>query len=225
MRFSADIEVEVFSFDVDGTLVSKRFTDAVWLRGIPELYAKKEGLSFDDAHRIVKSEYEKVGEENINWYKIDYWLRKFGLETTAEELFMRYRNEVHIYEEVEHVLSVLKEAGYELIISSNAAREFIDFQIAPIKGFFSHIFSATSDFDEVKKSNSFYTRVCRILDVRPQNVVHVGDHWVFDFLNPRAIGINAYFLDRSGDKIKRGQNKNTNDAWQAYIISNLADII
>jgi len=64
---------------------------------------------------------------------------------------MRYRNEVHIYEEVEHVLSVLKEAGYELIISSNAAREFIDFQIAPIKGFFSHIFSATSDFGEVKK--------------------------------------------------------------------------
>ena len=118
-----------------------------------------------------------------------------------------------------------RQAGYELIISSNAAREFIDFQIAPIKGFFSHIFSATSDFDEVKKSNSFYTRVCRILDVRPQNVVHVGDHWVFDFLNPRAIGINAYFLDRSGDKIRRGQNKNTNDAWQAYIISNLADII
>jgi len=223
MRSSDDIEV--FSFDVDGTLVSKRFTDAVWLCGIPELYAKKEGLSFEDACKIVKSEYEKVGEENIRWYRIDYWLHKFGLEITAEELFMRYRNEVHIYEEVERVLRVLRETGYELIISSNAAREFIDFQITPIKGFFSHIFSATSDFGEVKKSNSFYTRVCRILEVRPQNMVHIGDHWVFDFLNPRAIGINAYFLDRSGYEFKSKRRQNVNDAWQEFIISNLADIL
>jgi len=94
MRFSADIEV--FSFDVDGTLVSKRFTDAVWLRGIPELYAKKAGLSFDDAHRIVKSEYEKVGEENINWYRIDYWLHKFGLDNRRGVVHAIQERSAHI---------------------------------------------------------------------------------------------------------------------------------
>ncbi len=56
-------------------------------------------------------------------------------------------------------------------------------------------------------------------------MVHIGDHWVFDFLNPRAIGINAYFLDRSGYEFKSKRRQNVNDAWQEFIISNLADIL
>ena len=77
-----------------------------------------------------------------------------------------------------------------------------------IKKFFSRIFSATSDFGEVKKSNDFYARVCEILDVKPQAVVHTGDHWVFDFINPRKIGMNAYYLDR---KISRNRNAKVED--------------
>ncbi len=65
--------------------------------------------------------------------------------------------------------------------------------------FFSHVFSATSDFGEVKKSNDFYARLCEILDVKPQAIVHTGDHHVFDFLNPRKIGMTAYYLDRNRD--------------------------
>ncbi len=229
-------EVEVLSFDVDGTLVSKRFTDAVWLRAIPEEYARKEGLCFEDAYRVVKREYEKVGEENIRWYMIDYWLDKFGLDISAEELFLRYRTEVEVYEEVPYVLRKLSEAGYELVISSNAAIEFIEFQIpATLRSFFSHIFSATSNFGEVKKSNNFYTRVCHILGVRPQEVVHIGDHWLFDFLNPRKAGINAYFLDRSRDRgavrgAVRGGERGGDDGdecekWEEFIISSLEDIL
>jgi phosphoglycolate phosphatase-like HAD superfamily hydrolase len=37
--------------------------------------------------------------------------------------------EIKVYEEVESVLKVLKEEGYELVVSSNAATEFVDFQI------------------------------------------------------------------------------------------------
>ncbi len=211
-------DVEVFSFDVDGTLVSKSFTDAVWLRGIPEAYAEKKGLSFEDACRIVKSDYERVGDESIEWYHIDHWLHKYGLDITPDELFMRYRHEVHVYEDVEHVLNELKAAGYVLVISSNATMEFIEFQIpSEIRRLFSHIFSATSHFGEVKKSNSFYTRICQILNVKPQQMVHVGDHWVFDFLNPRRIGINAYFLDRSGST--------KSNKWHRYIINSLEEIL
>ncbi len=197
--------IKVFSFDVDGTLVSQSFADAVWLRGIPEAYAAKEGLSFERAFEYVKREYDKISEHRIEWYRLDYWLQKFGLEITRDELFTRYKGEVKIYEDVQTVLEVLKEAGYELIISSNAATEFVEFQTRPILEFFSHVFSATSDFEEVKKSNIFYAQVCDILDVKPQAVVHVGDHWVFDFLNPREIGITAYFLDRARTEQEKGK--------------------
>ncbi|MFZ2071022.1 MAG: HAD family hydrolase [Halobacteriota archaeon] len=198
-RNGIGIGIKVFSFDVDGTLVSQRFADAVWLRGIPEAYATKEGLSFELAYEFVKFEYDRIGDHRIEWYRIDYWLRKFGLEITQEELFKRYKGTVKIYDDVAKVLEMLNEKGYELIISTNAATEFVEFQTQPIRKFFSHVFSATSDFGEVKKSNIFYAHVCEILNVKPQAVVHTGDHWVFDFINPREIGINAYFLDRAGN--------------------------
>jgi len=226
----AEEEIQVFSFDVDGTLVGPGFADSVWLRGIPAAYAEKEGLSFEAAFERIKSEYDQIGENRIEWYKIDYWLKKFGLEIPYKKLFTEYQNEIRIYEEVEGVLKVLKEEGYELIISSNAAIEFIEFQIKPLKKFFSRIFSATSDFGEVKKSDDFYARVCEILGMKPQTVVHTGDHWILDFLNPRKIGIQAYYLDRNinwnrnakdeGKKSRIGLKKNNE-----FVISNLNDIL
>lgn len=210
--------IKVFSFDVDGTLVSHRFANCVWLQGIPEAYAEKEGLSFEQAFEIVKREYDKIGENRIEWYKIDYWLRKFGLGITREELFRKYKGEIKIYEEVESVLKVLKAESFELVVSSNAATEFIDLQIQSIKKFFSRIFSATSDCGEVKKSNSFYARVCGILDVKPQEVVHIGDHWTFDFINPRKIGMNAYYLDRS-------INRKAKEKLKKDVIADLGELI
>ena len=219
MMIQTESGIKVFSFDVDGTLVHQRFADAVWLRGIPEAYAAKECLSFEAAFEVVTGEYDKIGEHNIKWYKIDYWLQKFGLAITREELFTRYEGEVEIYGDVKTVLELLKAAGYELILSSNAATEFIEFQTRSLTNFFSHVFSATSDFQEVKKSNNFYAHVCKILDVDPRAVVHIGDHWVFDFINPRRIGINAYFLDRDHTtQIEAKEN-------EKFVISNLGEVL
>lgn len=222
--------IQVFSFDVDGTLVTPGFADSVWLRGIPAAYAEKEGLSFEAAFERVKSEYDKIGENRIEWYKIDYWLQKFGLEIPCEKLFKQYKGEIRIYEEVESVLNVLKEEGYELIISSNAATEFIDFQIKPLKKFFSRVFSATSDFREVKKSDDYYARVCELLGVKPQAVVHTGDHWVFDFLNPRKIGINAYYLARNRRRTRADKKSKRNEGIKVkeedeFVISDLNELL
>lgn len=218
------VSVKVFSFDFDGTLVSTAFVDRVWLEGIPAAYAEKEGLSFEQAFEYVKSEYDKVGVQRIEWYKIDYWLQKFGLAIPYEEIFKRYESEIRIYEEVEDVLSILRERGYELIISSNASREFIEFQIKPIKNYFSAIFSATSDFGEVKKANGFFARLCDILDVAPEAVVHIGDHRVFDFLNPRKIGMTAYYLDRARAKANVNVNENVKTD-EKYIIGDLRELL
>jgi putative hydrolase of the HAD superfamily len=42
-----------------------------------------------------------------------------------------------------------------------------------------------------------YRRVCTTLVVDPREMVHVGDHYEFDYLVPRTLGIQAFFLDRS----------------------------
>ncbi len=36
------------------------------------------------------------------------------------------------------------------------------------------------------------------MNVKPENIAHVGDRWEDDFKIPRKVGIQAFYLDRLG---------------------------
>ncbi len=192
---------KIISFDMDGTLVDPEYTDWVWLHGIPVLYAEKTGLPFEKAKHLVVEEYLKVGEGSIEWYDIKYWFQFFQLEQSWKVLMERYVDKIRIYPNAHHLLEHLK-GRFQLVLTSNAGREFIDVEMEAtgLRSYFDRIFSATSDFGEVKKTVGFYQRICQILGVHPQNMVHVGDHYEFDYLVPRSLGIHAFYLDRSGER-------------------------
>jgi len=189
----------IISFDMDGTLVDAEFTDWVWGHGIPTLYAKKAGLSFEAAKDFVVKEYLKVGEGAMEWYDIKYWFQLFQLEESWEVLMERYTDKIKIYPDVHPLLERLRDR-HRMVLTSNAGREFIgmEMEATSLGQYFDRIFSATSDFGEVKKTAAFYQRICQILEARPQEIVHVGDHYEFDYLVPRSLGIQAFYLDRSG---------------------------
>ncbi len=189
---------KIISFDMDGTLVNSEFTDWVWLHGIPQLYAQKKSLSFEEAKTIVIEEYRKVGEGAVEWYDIKYWFRLFQFDETWDSVMRRYANKIIAYEDGRHVLERLKER-YPLVLASNAGREFIDLEmdVTGMGKYFKRIFSATSDFQVVKKTAQFYQYICDILKTQPEEIIHVGDHYEFDYLVPRSLGIQAFFLDRS----------------------------
>jgi putative hydrolase of the HAD superfamily len=192
---------KIISFDMDGTLVDPEFTDWVWSHGIPTLYAKKVGIPFEEAKAFVVNEYLKVGEGAIEWYDIKYWFQWFQLEQSWSMLMKQYADKINIYPDVNSVLERLKD-GFRMVLTSNAGREFIDveMEVTGLGRYFERIFSATSDFREVKKTKGFYQRICQILETRPQEIVHVGDHYEFDYVVPRSLGIRAYYLDRSGGR-------------------------
>ena len=125
----------------------------------------------------------------------------------------QYVDKISVYPDVNYILSWLKEK-FPIILTSNAGREFIDVEMEAtgLGGYFDRIFSATSDFGEVKKTVGFYQRICQILGVNPQEIIHVGDHYEFDYLVPRSLGIQAFYLDRSDER--KGD----------FIISDLRDL-
>lgn len=189
------------SFDMDGTLIDPEFTDWVWGEGIPSLYGIKMGLPFEAAKRFVVKEYQKVGEEAVEWYDIKYWFRFFQLKESWKDLMKQFVDKIKVYPDVNHILDRFKER-FPLILTSNAGREFIEIEMEAtgLGQYFVRIFSATSDFRVVKKTAEFYQRVCDILNVDPQDIVHVGDHYDFDYVVPRKMGIQAYCVDRSGQR-------------------------
>lgn len=186
---------KIVSFDLDGTLVSQEFGEMVWNYGIPIEYARKYGLSLDEAKNIVLSEYKSVGDGSILWYDLEYWIRRFGLDLQAKELLERYEMHIRIIDGVKEGLRKLKEK-FVLIVSSNASRIFLEKELkhTDIEHFFSKVFSATSDFKMVKKEKLFYEKIMDILSVSADEMIHIGDHPVFDYEVPRSLGMEAHLV-------------------------------
>ena len=191
--------IRIISLDMDGTLVNSRFVDKVWMEGMPRLFAERTGLDFPAAREYVIGEYMKIGSDHLEWYDLKFWIDKFGLSIGKEELLELYEDEIEVYPEVEEVLELLSES-YELVVTSNAAREFIDIELDGLQGYFREVFSATSDFREVKKSPLLYGAICAHLDARPFEVLHIGDHYSYDYESALDAGLDALFLDRRGER-------------------------
>ena len=141
-------QVKIISWDLDGTLVEFEFNNLVWHQGIPQLYAEKHGLDFETARTRVRAEYDRVGDGGLVWYDINYWFDFFQLPGDYQDLFKRYRGQIRAFPEAEGVLESLKKKGYDLVLTTNSAREFLTVELEET-GFnscFSRIFSATSDF-------------------------------------------------------------------------------
>ncbi|MCQ8897867.1 MAG: HAD family hydrolase [Hadesarchaea archaeon] len=191
---------ERISLDLDGTLVDMSFANRVWLEEIPRLYSLRHGLPLEEARRVVKAEYDRVGDGRLEWYDLRYWLGRFDLRVEPEELFERCREAVRAYPEVPGVLEELRGEGYGLILLTNAPREFASFQlrVLNLEGYFDRIFSSFSDFRKIKRSEDTYRTILELCGLSPSQLVHVGDHFEHDYLVPRRLGIRAFYLDRRG---------------------------
>jgi putative hydrolase of the HAD superfamily len=213
---------KIISFDLDGTLVHGKYGDMVWNQGIPEEYARKYGIPFEEAQHLIRAQYEEVGEANIEWYHIELWLKKFDLSVPASALLDRYESYIEAFPDTRKVIQTLAET-YTLIVASNAARIFVDKELSYINlaSHFTHIISATSDYGMVKKEAGFYDKLCATLNASPDEIVHVGDHRVFDFEAPSQFGIDAYhfFPDQQGT---RDQSQGSNGKT-IYRLSDLLD--
>jgi len=193
--------MKLISFDLDGTLTTPEFVDAVWRLGIPQQYANQQALSLEIAQKYIFRLYDTMGDHDLNWYDLPFWINYLKLGISAGQLLAQYQHMISLFSDVLPALSYLNEC-YDLIIISNANRMFLDLEISAtgIGSFFKQIFSATSDFCRVKREEEIYQKVCSLMDVSPSEIVHVGDHREFDCNAPQRIGMPAYFLDRSGQE-------------------------
>jgi HAD superfamily hydrolase (TIGR01549 family) len=188
-------QIELISFDAEGTLVTPDFSEAIWHEAIPALYAQKKGIDLVQAQRRIVEEYSKIGDQRLEWYDIEYWFSYLDLGS-SETVIQSCLGKITYYPEITEVLSSLA-GGYRLIIASGTPLELLHCLLKEIKPYFVRIFSSISHYRQLK-SPDFYLRICEEMGVKPSQVIHVGDNWQFDFLNARQAGINAFYIDRSG---------------------------
>ncbi len=189
--------IEVVSFDMEGTLIDNSYSNLIWETDIPRLYGEKHGLDMEGARAKVLGEYAQVGEDRPEWYDIDYWFKRLGLDDDWRELLRQREDACRVYSEVPRVLERMS-GEYTLIVSSNTIREFLEVQLTKLPDVFTKVYSAPTDLKTLKKTESFYGRICKEMGVNPSSMAHVGDSFKFDYEEPRKLGIYSFFLDRQG---------------------------
>ncbi len=189
-------QIELISFDAEGTLVTPDFSETIWHEAIPALYARKKGLDLAQAKKCVTEEYNKIGIHRLEWYDIEYWFSRLDLGS-SEPVIRGCLYKISYYPEISGVLSSLA-SEYKLIVASGTPLELLHCLLRDIKPYFARVFSSISHYRQVKNPD-FYLRICEEMGVKPGHVIHVGDNWQFDFLNARQAGVNAFHIDRSGE--------------------------
>ena len=197
-------DIKVVSFDLEGTLTTPDFSQAVWYEGIPSLYAALHSIDLEEAKATVRQKYQEVGDQRKEWYDIKYWFTRFSLGDHRKVLD-RYRERVGHYPDALPILTALSKK-YKLIIATNTAYEFLPYLLAGLENYFTGVFSSISDFEQTK-TPQFYALVCREIGIEPWEMAHVGDSWGFDYLPAKEAGIRAFHLNRgqlseTGDSLK-----------------------
>jgi len=191
--------LRLVSLDVGGTLVDHNFIDKVWNTGIPRLYARGRGISFEEAREEVERGYREIGSGDIRWYTLQYWFDRFDLEGSPRELLESFKNEVRFFPEVSSILRTLR-SRYDLIVISNAPIDILNYEIGEFIHYFERIFSSITNYHQIRKTCDIYRQVCIDLSLEPCEVLHIGDSKEYDFFAPREAGMNALYLDRSGEE-------------------------
>ena len=189
--------IKIISFDLDGTLMKSTYADLVWLEGLPKVYAQEKEITIGKAKQFLLKKYDETGDNRVEWYDLEYWFNRFNLRYNWRELLEQYRYAIETYPEVTNVLRRLYKK-FDLIIISNAKREFIEIELeeTKLRKYFKWVFSSTSDFHKVKKVTDFYLMICDKIGITPNEMVHIGDHEEFDYSIPRKLGIISFYLNR-----------------------------
>lgn len=193
--------VKVISFDVDGTLVDQEYNDLIWLGEVPRLYSLEHGVAYDRAYEYVKGEFDRVGQYDLRWYDLNYWLKLFSLPFTSEEILEKFAHRLRVYPDAEKALGLLPD--YRIIIITSMPRDFLKVKMRKLNGSFSNVFSTVSDFKSVK-TPALYSAICRELGFAVEEVLHTGDLWDVDYLAPKEAGMNALCIDRAKEREGEG---------------------
>jgi 5'-nucleotidase len=192
-------QVAVISFDLDGTLVSDAFDEAIWYEEIPARYATRHSLSFAEAHERVVAEYRAL-RGHPRWTDMGFWFERFDLGDWREAAQAR-RSLIQLYPETLDVLEALAPR-YRLAIITQSEGKFyrLKLEATGLGRYFERLFATPEHFQKSVKDEQVYREVMAQLGVEPEELLHVGDHRRYDYELPRSLGINALHLDRRGEQ-------------------------
>ncbi|MFU0446909.1 GMP/IMP nucleotidase [Pseudocitrobacter faecalis] len=110
-------DVDTVLLDMDGTLLDLAFDNYFWQTLVPEAYGSQKGLTPQEARDALRQEYHDV-QHTLNWYCLDYWSDRLGLDICA--MTREQGPRAALRDDTVPFLNALQASGKRRILLTNA---------------------------------------------------------------------------------------------------------
>lgn len=159
--------------DMDGTLLDLHFDSHFWLVHLPRRYAQIHDMEEEDArsHLLQMINSEKG---SLNWYCLDYWSRRLGLN--IRNLKEEIRDRIAFRPHVQDFLGQLRSQGLRTVIVTNAHQDSLSLKLETVglESLVDKIYS-THSFGKPKEDPSFWADLQHVEPFALEHTLLVDD--------------------------------------------------
>jgi len=166
--------IETFFLDLDGTLLDLAYDNYFWHEHIPNIYAKKNNIDLKQAKYEFEKKYRQK-KNTLDWYSLDYWSKKIGIDLEHEVL--NTKNRIKVFPGTINFLTNLKKHNIKIILLTNCPRNMLNIKITQVKlwGYFDEIISS-EDYGFSKETKNFWQYLDKKLTYCKNKTVFIDDN-------------------------------------------------
>lgn len=188
--------IKVLSLDLQGTLSDSKFSDYFWLELLPLKYANKYHMSIQDAKNYLKNKFKEIGVYDRLYYDDKYWSELLGFDTVTELKNMELQPTINM-----KLYNYIKRLNIPVIILSTTTDIFINYELKSVDDIFYKKYSCMDYFNVAGKTNVVYSKLCEELNIKQNELLHIGDSKIMDIDNAKLAGVKTIYYDQDTDKL------------------------
>ena len=149
-------QIDTVLLDMAGTLLDLHFDNYFWLRYLPERYADKHKISFEESAAALKERYRhQTGR--LNWYCLAFWSKELDLDILGLKKDISHL--ITYRPKAEAFLKQLKQGGKRRILLTNAHPDSLQLKLENTS-LHQHLDTLYSshEFDLPKEDSQFWPR-------------------------------------------------------------------
>lgn len=166
-------QIDLVMLDMDGTLLDRHFDDYFWEHFVPEVYARNNQLTGDEARQRLLKKYQ-AREGTLAWTDLDYWSDQLGLDIPALKIQVDHLIAVHPYVLV--FLEYCRAQGKVIWLVTNAHSKTLEIKMAKtaLQDHFDRLICA-EEVGVAKEDTGFWERLQRLHQYNPSRTLLVDD--------------------------------------------------